>query len=285
MPALTGLYINLDRTPERRAFMEAQLARLGMPWVGRLAATDARDVAPPAACPLLPGEYACYLSHLRAVEAAAEDGFTLVLEDDTELSDQLPEILARAVQAPLPGFDIALLECQPHFSLAHVSELWSAASRHFIGASRRITGIDLLDAQVYYKWGTPAYLVPPGGRGRLLARMRAWLAEGPLLAIDRRMEKAFAEGSLRGVVTVPFLATTGLQWHGRSTIGGGERLPPGQLMVLRRLLYAGGFGGVESLLAPQTRPADDSALDLFGLVLRELAAHQRAQAAPKPQPG
>jgi GR25 family glycosyltransferase involved in LPS biosynthesis len=280
VPTLAGCYINLDRSPERAAFMQAQLERLGLHWVQRLAATDAQAAALPPGCPLLPGEYACFLSHLRAVETAPEDGFMLVLEDDTELSDQLPGMLERALAAPLPGFDIALLECQPHFSLAHVSELWSAAARHFIGASRRVAGIDLLDAAQYYKWGTPGYLVPPGARARLLARMRAWLAEGPQLPIDRRLERALVAGELQGVITVPFLVTTGLQWHGRSEIGAGDRLPPGQLMVLRRLLFAGEFGAVESLLPRRASPGDER-LELFGLVLRELAARQRADAAPQ----
>lgn len=282
LPSLTGFYINLDRSPERAAFMQAQLMRLGMPWVQRLAATDAQHVALPPDCPLLPGEYACFLSHLRAVEQADDDGFTLVLEDDTELSEQLPGILGRALDAPLPAFDVAMLECQPQFSLAHISQLWDAASRHLIGASRRIAGIDLMDARLFYKWGTPGYVIPPGARTRLLARMRAWLAEGPMLPIDRRFERAFAQGELQGVVTVPFLVTTGLQWHGRSTIGTGARLPSGQLMVLRRLLYAGEFAAAEALL-PRDGRAAEPRVELLALVLRELAARQRAEAAPRPR--
>jgi GR25 family glycosyltransferase involved in LPS biosynthesis len=277
VPSVTGFYINLARSPDRAEYMQAQLARLGLHWVQRHAAIDGAQLTVPAGCPLLPGEYACFLSHLQVLERAPADAFTLVLEDDTELSPQLPEILARAVQAPLPAFDIAMLECQPHFSLAHVSALWDTASRHFVGTSRRIMGVDLMDARIYFKWGTSAYLVPPGGRGRLLTLLHRWLAEGPVLPIDRCMERAFVMQALRGVITIPFLATTGLQWHGRSTIGTGGRLPADPLMVLRRLLYAGEFGQIETLVRSfATAPADPT-LHMFGLVLRELAASQRSE--------
>ena len=282
MPSLAGYYINLDRSPDRAAFMQAQLSRLGMPWVQRHQATDAAQLDVPAGCPLLPGEYACFLSHLQVLERAPADAFTLVLEDDIELSPQLPEILARAVGAGLPGFDIALLECQPHFSLAHVSTLWDATSRHFVGASRRIVGVDLMDARTYYKWGSTAYLVPPHGRARLLEVLRSSLAEGPMLPIDRCLERSFVAHALRGVITIPFLATPALRWHGRSTISN-DRLPQDPLTVLRRLLYAGDFGEIDALLRSFAAPPADPALRMFGLVLRELAAYQRAMAQAQPQ--
>ena len=40
MTQLAGFYINLDRAPDRDAFMQEQLARLGMQWVQRHRAVD-----------------------------------------------------------------------------------------------------------------------------------------------------------------------------------------------------------------------------------------------------
>jgi GR25 family glycosyltransferase involved in LPS biosynthesis len=290
---LLGTYINLDRSPERDAFMRAQLARLGMGWVRRQSAVDGAQLALPQACSILPGEYACLLSHLQAIEGAPDDAFVLVLEDDTELSEQLPDLLARALQGPLAAVDICFLECQTHFSLAHVHTLWETACRHLVETDgpRRASGIELLDARPFYRWGCPAYVVSPAGRVKLRALMRAWLQQGPGHPLDVAMEQAIRDGQLRGVITIPYLATTGLQWHGQSTIGNTGRLPPDLLMVLRRILFAGPLGDAEALAGPHVVvPPDDPTLRLLAPVLLQVAAfqrveQQRARPGSPPPPG
>jgi GR25 family glycosyltransferase involved in LPS biosynthesis len=279
VPSLSGCYINLDRSPERAAFMDAQLARLGLGQVVlRQAAVDGAQLPPAPASPLLPGERGCFLSHLQVLERARPDGFTLVLEDDAELSDQLPDLVHKAIAGPLAGFDIAFLECQPHFTPAHLAALWDVTCRLLPvdpAAPRRATGIELLDAAKFFKWGTSAYVVTPAGRAKLIALMHGWLREGPLLPVDRCYERALGTGQLRGAVTVPFLATTALQWHGQSTIGNAVRVPPHAFMVLRRLLYAGSLQPVESLAQAIAAAPVDPMLQMYGLVLREMAAAQR----------
>ena len=282
VPALAGRYINLDRCPERADFMRSQLERLGLAQaVQRHAAVDGAGLPAAPGSPLLPGERACFLSHLQVLEGAAPDGFTLVLEDDAELSEQLPELLHKAIAGPLAGADIAFLECQPHFTPAHLGALWEAACRLLPAdpaAPRRAAGVELLDAAKFYQWSTSAYVVTPAGRAKILGLMREWLREGPLLPVDRCYERALASGQLRGVLTVPFLATTALHWHGRSTIGNDARLPPHAFMVLRRLLYAGSLQPVAPLAQALAAAPVDPALQMYGLVQRELAALQRAQA-------
>ncbi|RYZ01034.1 MAG: glycosyltransferase family 25 protein, partial [Comamonadaceae bacterium] len=248
---LAGFYINLARCPDRAAFMEDQFARLGLGGMQRHVAVDAQDRTLPAGCPLLPGEYACLLSHLQVLERAPAGHFVLVLEDDAELSQQLPQLLAQAVQGPLGDADIVFLECQPHLSLPHLSILWEAAAAWLAedeAGRRRVSGVALLDARPLFKWGTMAYVVTPAGREKLLPMMRRW-AQDPLLPVDRCCERALQAGDLRGVITVPFLATTGLQWHGRSTIGNAWRVPPDVSMVLRRLLFAGSITEVGEMAA------------------------------------
>ncbi len=280
---LTGFYINLDRTPDRAAYMQAQLARLGLAWVQRHRAVDAADLAVPPGCPLLPAEVACFLSHLQVLQRAPADAHVLVLEDDTELSDQLLEIVMPAVRGGLPGVDIVFLECQPHISLPHVSALWTAANKHFQldpvhGFTRRISGVELLDAGTYYRWGCPAYVVTPHGRARLVPMLEAWLRHGPQMPIDRHFEAALAGGQLRGAITMPFLATTGLQWHGRSTIGNGYRMPHDAFMLVRRVLYAGSLQGSEHLAQALAAQPADAALDALAVALRIVAAWQRIEA-------
>lgn len=281
MAALAGCYINLDRCPDRDAFMQAQLARLGMGWVRRLPAADGALVALPAGCTLLPGEYGCFLSHLEAVASAPAGSHLLVLEDDAELADQLPGIVTGIVAAgSLGDADLLFLECQPHFSMAHVSQLWEVASRCIVtedpqGERRHVRGVEMMQAKGLYRWGCPSYVLTPAGRDRLLDLMRSWLAEGPLRPLDQHLEAALLAGTLRGRVCVPFLTTTALRWHGQSSIGNGPRVPPNSLMVLRRLLYAGGLGDAPVLARPLERLAADLPLQLLTLVLRDIAAAQR----------
>lgn len=280
---LTGFYINLDRSTDRDAWMREQLDRLGLPWVRRVPAVDGATLAPRPGSPLLPGEIACFASHLAVIREAPADAFTLVLEDDTELSPQALEVLTQAVAGGLPGADVLVLECQHHFSLAHVAALWSAAHKHFLpdasgGVTRRIRGIELMEAAQFYKWGCPAYLVTPAGRAKLLPLLERWFAEGPQRPIDRLLEAAFVSGELRGLIAMPFLATTGLRWHGRSTIGNGYRMPGDTLMVIRRLLFAGPIDEATAMAQGLSRLPGDPALDMLSVALRQVAAMQRAEA-------
>ena len=93
--------INLARRPDRLGFMNRQLGDLGLSYT-RVEAIDGfadEDFGYPAAHPRLSkGEYACYLSHVKAWKLFIASGAErcLVLEDDVVLSDSLPEILAHS---------------------------------------------------------------------------------------------------------------------------------------------------------------------------------------------
>jgi glycosyl transferase family 25 len=112
MDGLQTWVINLDRAPDRLARITTQLSRLGLPFT-RLPAVDARQLTPEQqACldeaafrrqhgmPPLMGELGCYLSHVEVMRAFLASGasFALVLEDDVQLHDALPEVLRGLVQ-------------------------------------------------------------------------------------------------------------------------------------------------------------------------------------------
>jgi glycosyl transferase family 25 len=88
--------INLDRSPDRLAFMTAQLEVLGL-QAERLPAVDGNNVdpSPHSSSGLRPGEIGCFLSHRAAWQrlVASGDTFALVLEDDVRLSQALPDVL------------------------------------------------------------------------------------------------------------------------------------------------------------------------------------------------
>lgn len=118
-PSLFVAYINLDRVPQRRAFMEAQLAAAGIAAT-RISAVDraAPGFTPRGGLgrvredvfiemnhdgrPYVAGEEACLQSHVLALTRFLDSGapFGLILEDDAELAPGfrglLDEIVAQA---------------------------------------------------------------------------------------------------------------------------------------------------------------------------------------------
>ncbi|MFC3704807.1 glycosyltransferase family 25 protein [Devosia honganensis] len=110
-------YINLDSRPDRRAFMEAQLASLGLEGTRVSAATPA-DLTPEEVALYCDGrkprylrckELACSLSHERVWKRMVTAGnrWALVLEDDAELSPLLPNFLES-----LGNFDTDLIRLE-----------------------------------------------------------------------------------------------------------------------------------------------------------------------------
>jgi glycosyl transferase, family 25 len=112
-------YINLDSRPDRRAFMEAGLAKCAL-TAERVAAISSQDVK---SCGgeidgaafnfdrLAPAEIGCVLSHRKAWQAMLDQGLehALFLEDDMRLSPLLPAFLKDADDLAMP-FDILRLE-------------------------------------------------------------------------------------------------------------------------------------------------------------------------------
>jgi glycosyl transferase, family 25 len=187
--SLPVFLINLDRSPERLASVTASLPDEGLRLV-RVAGVDGKSV-PPAdwssadearfrRCHgrrMLAGEYGCYQSHLKALDAviAASVPLALIAEDDIELNDDLAERVA-AIVYDLPQLD----------ALKLVSHRTQGFVRH--GASR--LG-DLYGRCLHGPQGSAAcYAVTAGGAARLrraLATM--WLP------FDVALERGWATGA------------------------------------------------------------------------------------------
>lgn len=117
-------YINLDRVPERRAFMETEFARAGLAGAHRISATDASQ---PGALDgaryvpgsgsrwgLLPSEIACFESHRRIWQIGADRGLPAVVafEDDVQLSGAAADVI-RTLVRNADKFDYVKLDYWP----------------------------------------------------------------------------------------------------------------------------------------------------------------------------
>lgn len=105
--------INIDRAAERRALIEGQAAELGIA-LERVAGVDGSRVPVEEwvnadrdlflrrnGRPLMPGEYGCYKSHLKAMQQLVESGKPagLIIEDDVSLSRALMDKVQAIAQA------------------------------------------------------------------------------------------------------------------------------------------------------------------------------------------
>lgn len=163
---LRVILINLDRSTDRLARMQAEFERVGVSFerFPAVSGTDLPESVKPYFCdaagkvvsPLRSGEIGCYASHLGVWQriAAGHCGVAaLVCEDDVGLPDDLIPLLARLLKAAPSGWDVIRLSSNTRRPVAAVAPL---------GAGRNL---------VRYWRGPPlsgAYLVSRAGASKLL---------------------------------------------------------------------------------------------------------------------
>jgi GR25 family glycosyltransferase involved in LPS biosynthesis len=156
-----GRFINLDRSPDRRAAMEAQLRKWGLSdRYMRFAAIDGED-----------GQRACFRSHHAALEQADANSPVHVLEDDALLSGYVPQVIDIITSNEmLDHFDIVFTETLVAPDVMEIRELKQLFDKHRADETFMVRDI----TQTYY-CGASSYLVGPKCRdriGRLQARAR-----------------------------------------------------------------------------------------------------------------
>jgi len=122
MAQIPVFYINLAARPDRRAFMESQLGKLGMEAkrIDALTPDDLTEEQRDTYCnprqlhSMSERQYCCNLSHARAWGAllASRASVGLILEDDVILSASLPRFLV-AVATQKPSLDVIRIETWP----------------------------------------------------------------------------------------------------------------------------------------------------------------------------
>ena len=117
-------YINLDRVPQRRAFMEAQFQKAGLRGVHRISATDASQPSALVRTGYVAGtgtrwgltqsEIACFESHRSAWKKVLERNLpaAAIFEDDVEMSFVSGQVIAELFTQPA-AFDCVKLDYSP----------------------------------------------------------------------------------------------------------------------------------------------------------------------------
>ena len=196
---MSGTYlINLARSTDRKAHMIGQLAKVGRQYE-IIEAIDGRELdlsKPEFSSGLLPYEFGCALSHLRAYQKMLDDGVgvALILEDDVLLPADLNE-LVEAARQHMAGAEAVLLHLQTQACV-----LTMAGAEQLPAGRKLVQVVDQGSPR-----STAAYLITREACERMLKIMGP-----PVRAVADHWEVFYHEGALdrvRCVVPTPVVAS------------------------------------------------------------------------------
>jgi GR25 family glycosyltransferase involved in LPS biosynthesis len=210
-----GVFINLDRAPERRAAMEKQLSDIRLPYpLERFAGIDG-SLQP--GCPenLRPGQYGCWLSHLAALERSMPNRRHLhVIEDDALLSRKLavlPEAVGALASDLGTSWDILYLDA----TLVEIADMYQMFEWVQQARPKGLVDLHRIPAE-FTVYGALSYVVNSSRKKYVHDYLRAYLHAGA--PIDDIFAAGIREGRLRAYLTAPFL-TSGSDGSMVSTVG------------------------------------------------------------------
>jgi GR25 family glycosyltransferase involved in LPS biosynthesis len=202
-----GYYINLDRSPDRRARVETQLQGLGLSErYRRFPAVDGRGLNRRTS--VRPGEAGIYNSHLLLLEKiAASSRPAHVMEDDALLSDLTAPVIDEAIRRRiLEEYDVVFTETYTGESISGIRAFRDAYGEALAGgpivSSDRIKVLDLATA---YLGGTTSYVISPRGARKLAPALRQEWERGPNGELDLVMRHFIRTGEWRAGCFFPFV--------------------------------------------------------------------------------
>jgi hypothetical protein len=209
----TGIYINLDRSIERRAAMEAELARHGLgDRYRRFPAADGNILGLPTS--LTDSEMGCFTSHYLVVRDNRDCPTHLhVVEDDAMFSRLTDRMIRHVVSSNLMGrYDILFLDSvidplQDGLPFREYKELYD---RCIIRDDRgNVAKVNF--TPIEYVGTASSYLVNSNSTGKLLSVYDEVLAGGPKDAVDTMIRKKGQAGAIRVGCLFPFLTSIRLE--------------------------------------------------------------------------
>jgi GR25 family glycosyltransferase involved in LPS biosynthesis len=203
-----GFYINLDRAPERRAAMEARLARLGAaPRYDRFSAVDGNSSGLTSSG-LGNGELGCLLSHFLLLDSCKDGAAHLhIVEDDVVFANcALPSVEQVIRSGVLDRHDILFTETAVEMDLH-----WCREARGLYKSliQREENGIaSAVEFRIIpYLAGTTSYLVNRRSVGLVCGVLGEELDRGARYPIDILIRNAAREGRLRARSLFPFVTS------------------------------------------------------------------------------
>jgi GR25 family glycosyltransferase involved in LPS biosynthesis len=235
-----GIYINLDRSPDRRAEIGRQLQNCGIAaQYSRFSAIDGSSLKRPPGVTITPGEAGAFHSHAHAIRDAASRGLPLhVLEDDALLSAEMPNVIAGAIAAGLlDRFDVLFTDTLVAADLGMLKALLHACERIAGVKQLRWSDLQLFDISRQNFACLTSYVVSPKALQRLSTMLDAELQNGPTLPVDLFLRQCAHAGKLSVGLLAPFVTSFRLEDMIKSTIGAGHTGTISSVKVMAVLRY------------------------------------------------
>jgi GR25 family glycosyltransferase involved in LPS biosynthesis len=206
--AYLGYYINLDRSADRRAVMDAQLARLGL--TERYRRFAAVDGSPPgvASPTLTASELGCFASHHQLLQRHIDGAAHLhIIEDDIVLAQRTAQFVEGIIGAGmLDGHDLLFTDMvvQSDLNFLRRARRWydSDVSRDAAGIATEVRFRPMA-----YTASMTSYLVNRQSVRLVSDLFGGELARGARRPIDLFIRDRVAAGALRARCLFPFITS------------------------------------------------------------------------------
>lgn len=243
----TGLYINLDRSPDRRREIEGELEKYNLAKsYERFEAVDgAREAAPNSK--LKPGETGCFLSHYRALLQAKASGKGVhLLEDDVILSDQVGPTAKLILGSRIFNqYDIIFTDTFLHPNLQELRayrQIFDTLIPDDKNPPKTIE-FKIFNLKGRAMATTPSYFVGASSIDRVLAVFKQEIDAGLSLPLDIFMRKCVEEGRLRIGSLFPFITSVRLEHILDTTIAERDKQETNPSVLLLALMRYSFFVG------------------------------------------
>lgn len=207
-PRYAGFYVNLDRSTDRRARVEGEIARHApaQPYQ-RVAAVDGATFNLPSER-LRRGEVGCFLSHLFLLQKKLDSDYHLhIVEDDVVLSRfTVPAIGALIGSGALEHFDVVFTDtvAQPSSrDFARTKALYDRCIARDAGGGI----VRVQPAFVDYFASTMSFVVNRRSIAKVVDVLSRSLSQGAALPIDLALRGAAIDGRLRLGSLFPFVTS------------------------------------------------------------------------------
>jgi GR25 family glycosyltransferase involved in LPS biosynthesis len=208
---MRGVYINLDRTPDRRREIETELVKLrSLADYRRFSAIDGRETQFRPEI-VMRGALGCYMSHLQVLrEYAGSDDWLHVIEDDALVSRYAETAIRYVVTDPAyERFDLVFTNARIIAYPGHMVTLADMFDRSVetdaagnVTSLKIINAISLSDYQFFY---TTSYLVNPRSITKVADAIEPSIMHKPLKQVDGVYSDLSRSGVLSIGCLLPFV--------------------------------------------------------------------------------
>ncbi len=207
-----GFYINLERNPERRSALEAELSKYqaGSRYQ-RFPAVDGQACGISSEH-LRPGEVGVFLSHVNLLQQqAARPGNLHIIEDDVRFSEYTLDLIDMVVdKGVLNKYDLLFLDVFVPIEFDTIrlyKEIYDLCTTRTAIGDRQFKDFQIVDLARRNFASAASYLVNRDAIGKILETCRRHLDAGPTIPYDLVLRNAVRDGTLKAGCLFPFVTS------------------------------------------------------------------------------